>query len=102
MDIYRYWVHNCEPGRLSTGLWEATDLVEERQAVKWQQRALDAMVGEAQGCMEGTSNPLREDRDFLVEMTSKLRATGEMGVSHTNEDREGYVRQKKHTGEGRT
>ena len=37
---------------------------------------------EAQECIARASSAVREDRDFLGERTSKLRATGEAGVSH--------------------
>lgn len=49
-----------------------------RKAMKWTMKKPDALKVEAQGCITGVSNPVREDRHFLAEMTSKLRATGQV------------------------
>lgn len=50
--------------------------------MKYGMKSSGCSVREAQECIAGASSAVREDRDFLEERTSKLRATGEGGVSH--------------------
>lgn len=54
--------------------------------------------GGGTGVQSRASSPVYEARDFPEEMTSKLRAKGEVGVNHTDGGGEEDLRQKKDTG----
>lgn len=68
------------------------------EPMKWAMKSTNRSDGGGTGVQSRVSSPVCEARDFPEEMTSKLRAKGEVGVNHTDGGGEEDLRQKKDTG----